>query len=286
MNSPAVSSVASSRPDTPATPLSAASPTRLLSANPSRRAAEIFVLGYSPVWMLAIAVVVLTRAPTGWSDIGHLVLGAGLALPLYVIPLLRPFAADRDTPWLERHITRYGIAIALCTLVQTYFGSALFFDRLGMEYHFHVTWILNRTPVFLYFLTLAYFSTYYVLLSLGVRYLRTRFAPSRAALWLVTALLCYAVAFGETFFMASDRIRDLFSYRDRQFTLIYGSLCYGTLFLTTLPVFARLDEDSREPARSTSGARRPWPLLRDTLALNMLALMAYEVCANWIALKR
>ena len=99
---------------------------------------------------------------------------------------------------------------------------------------------------------------------------------------MVHAAVCYAVAFGETFFMASDRIRDLFSYRDRSFTLLYGSLCYGTLFFITLPLFARLDE-----APPTAALPRP-PLLalcRDALALNMLALIAYEVCANWIQYK-
>ena len=68
--------------------------------------------------------------------------------------------------------------------MQVWFGSDLFFDFLGMEYHFGVTWTAHRTPVFLYFMTIAYFSTYYAILQIVWRAFRTRFpdAPALARL--------------------------------------------------------------------------------------------------------
>src|SRR5205823_93917 len=97
-----------------------------------------------------------TQAFAHWGDLGHLALGLGLALPLWIVPLVTG---------RRGHIWRFNLWIGLFSLLQVYFGSALFFDVLHMEYKFPVTWIVHRTPLFLYPLTIVYFSTYYVVMS-------------------------------------------------------------------------------------------------------------------------
>jgi cycloeucalenol cycloisomerase len=221
---------------------------------------ERFLLVYSVVWIGAVALVTLTRAFTRWGDLGHLALGVGLAAPLWIAPAV---ARQRGHAW------RFNLWIGLFSLLQVYFGSALFFDVLGMEYHFPVTWILNRTPIFLYPMTIAYFSTYYVVMSLVWRRFRARYpcAPTVTRL-AVLAALGYATAFAETFSMANPYLAEYFLYRNKTFALLVGSLCYGTVFVVSLPLVFRLDEPDRP-----SPARIVW----DVLAVNMVVLVCYEL---------
>ena len=52
--------------------------------------------------------------------------------------------------------------------------------------------------------------------------------------------------------------------------LLVGSVCYGTLFFVSLPVFLRIDEDPRAP---TPASR----LFFHTMGANLVILCAYEV---------
>jgi len=240
---------------------------RWLSSNPEKRSTERALLGYSPLWIAVISYVMFGGAFRHWGDAEHLLLGVGLALP----------------PWLlmlrSRHARRAIGLITLYSFVQCWFGSKLFFESFGMEYHFHVsarfTW--NGTPAFLYFLTVAYFCTYYTALVILWRAFRTRYpAAPRPLRLLVRALLSYAVAFAETATMANHALADYFSYRDPGWVMRYGSICYGTIFFITLPQFYDLDEhaDTGESA---------WRLTRDALAYNLLILICYEGYAWLIA---
>jgi cycloeucalenol cycloisomerase len=222
--------------------------------NPAKRWTERFVLAYSIVWVAAVVTVMATGAFTHWGDWGHMALGVGLAAPLWIAPF---FAPDGGA-----YFWRFNLWIGLFSLLQVYFGSALFFDVLHMEYHFPVTWIVNRTPLFLYPMTIAYFSTYYAVMTLLWREISTR-APSLR--WPALLLLGYAVAFAETGGMANQWLRDYFSYRDKWFVLIWGSAVYGSIFVLSMPFVFRMDE------------RMPWrKILGEVLAVNMASLCAYE----------
>jgi cycloeucalenol cycloisomerase len=242
-----------------------------LADHPARRWNERFVLVYSAVWIAVVAAVVLTRAVAHFGEIGYLALGVGLALPLWAVPLVWGPAEEKGRPIAERYSVKAMVFIALMSFIQCYFGSILFFEGLGMKYGFPVRLVLNGTPVFLYFMTVAYFSTYYVALQWAARALR-RLAPRAGLLpsLLALAALSYAVAFGETFFMASDTLRDWFSYGDKSFVLRWGSLCYGTVFFLSAPLFFRIDE---RPERPSALARVTW----EALGANMLILIVYEL---------
>jgi cycloeucalenol cycloisomerase len=223
----------------------------VLSEDPDKRWTEKFILIYSPVWIAVIVVVMATQAFTRWGDLGHMALGVGLTLPLYVVPLLLK---------KRGHIWRYNLWVGLFGLLQTYFGSYLFFDVLHMEYHFPVTWILNRTPLFLYFLTIVYFSTYYVVMSILWR--QVKGGPLEIPALLV---LGYATAFAETGGMANQWLHDYFIYRDKWFVLLWGSAVYGSIFVLSLPYVFRLGPSTP-----------PKKIVGEVLAVNMAALIAYE----------
>lgn len=255
---------------------------RWLSSNPSKRWAERFVLCYSPFWIAAIVVCEVTHVFARWGDVGHLAFGLALALPVWLVPLGWPGEADRGVPLAARHIVRFNVFIAAWTFLQVYFGSDLFFDVLGMEYHFPVTWILHRTPLFLYLVTIAYFSTYYVVLQIAWRAFRTRFPSAPWPLRLaVLAALGYATAFAETSGMATSAMHDYFLYRDKSFTLLFGSLCYGSIFVVSLPLVYRLDEQVQPDGRRTLRS-----LLWDACAANTIVLILYAVYAALVSRPR
>ncbi len=255
---------------------------RLLSTNPSKRWAELFLLAYSPVWIGVVIACEVTRIFARWGDVGHMALGVGLALPIWLVPTGWPGAADRALPLHRRHIVRFNFFILVWTFLQVWFGSDLFFDFLGMEYHFPVTWTAHRTPVFLYFLTIAYFSTYYVVLQIAWRAFRTRFPEAPfVARFAVLAVLGYCVAFAETSGMATELMRQYFLYRDKTFTLVYGSLCYGTIFVVSVPLVYRLDEEAQPDGRRTLAS-----LFWDACAANTVVLIFYAIYAAVIARPR
>lgn len=255
---------------------------RWLSANPSKRWTERFVLFYSPIWIAVIGVCELTHVFARWGDVGHLAFGFALALPIWLVPLGWPGAADRALPLASRHIVRFNVFIAAWTFLQVWFGSDLFFDFLGMEYHFPVHWTWHRTPVFLYLVTVAYFSTYYVILQIAWRGFRTRFPSAHPLVRVaVLAVLGYAVAFCETAGMATDAMHEYFLYRDKTFTLLYGSLCYGTIFVVSLPLVYRLDEEAQPDGRRSLGS-----LLWDACAANTAVLIFNAIYAGLITRPR
>lgn len=212
---------------------------------------ERLVLVYTPIWIGVVAAAIFSGAAGRWGEAPLEALGIGLAIPVWAIGLAGPGGA------------RFALLVTLFALVQNWFGTWLFFDLFGMQYHFHATRVWNGTPAFLYFLTVPYFATYYVVLRIGWRAARSRF-PSTSARWISRALLSYAIAFAETAGMATERTRAYFSYRDPAWVMKWGSIAYGIIFFVSLPLFYDLDE--KQPIRA---------LVRDALACNMLALCGY-----------
>ena len=249
-----------------------------LAADPAKRWMERFVLVYTPVWIAVATACMATRVFAHLGEAGHLAIGLGLSAPLWLVPLFAAPPSERERPFAERHSTRFHLWIGLFSLLQVYFGSGLFFDVLGMEYHFPVKLIVHRTPLFLYFLTVAYFSTYYVAMSLVWRAFRRRWpsAPALARL-VVLCALGFTVAFAETASMANPLMRDYFLYRDKRFALEFGSMSYGSIFVLSLPFVFRLDEEPTAPRPRLSA------LALEVLAVNMLALIGYEL---WAAVLR
>lgn len=96
--------------------------------------------------------------------------------------------------------------------------------------------------------------------------------PRRLLLGLAALALAYAVSFGETLFMASDLISDLFWYADKPRMLRYGSLFYACYFLVSLPLLYPMDEPPG-PAYS------PGRAALEALAAGMLVFMILDALA-------
>src|SRR5262245_9274761 len=102
------------------TPLPAAG-FSLLADDPARRATERFALAYSPVWIAVVALVMIAHLVDGWGEVGFLAFGVALAVPPW-LRVLFPGRASPDAalPIAQRHVTRFALAVALCTFVQSW----------------------------------------------------------------------------------------------------------------------------------------------------------------------
>lgn len=248
---------------------------RLLSRNPAKRVVERFYLAYTPVWALACAGVMLTGVAERWGDIEFMAFGVALWLPVLVVPLVWRAPEDRGKkPW-----RLYGFKMHACLFLLAICGNYItcyFYDVLHMHYGFATQWNIRKVPLFLYFLTVAYFSTYYVLLACGYRFLRS-LLPTGAPGWmrgLMVIPVSLGVALLETLTHANPFMKRLFCYDDLPFMLWFGTIMYGTWFMITLPFWFTIDE---EPGRET-----PWSyVLMSFLASFALILVSSELF-KWV----
>jgi cycloeucalenol cycloisomerase len=254
-----------------------------LGDDPAKAWAELFFLAQTPLWMAAVALVIVTGWIHGWGDVGYLVFGFVAAAPAVLGPLLLRSRPDRDQPFWQAYWFRFNVWCFILVAFGTYFGTAYFFALMGMRYGFPVEWTLEAevvgagdgaVPLFMYPITQAYFVTYYAVGVVILRGLRRRFCLGRIGSALVIAVLAYATAFAETFFMANEQLSAYFSYADRARMLAYGSFGYAIYFVVGLPMVYRMDED---------GTR--WPLRRvivEALATCMMILVGLEVWAKLV----
>ena len=273
-------------------------PSPWFSADPGQAWAERFFLLYSPVWIALVAWALLSGAVLTWDDPAYLGFGVLVGAPPVVVPALlhRRVPALRATPWHQSYWFKFNLWIFLFVFVGTYFLTHYFFDVLGMRYAFPTHYsggaaLVGRTraeiPLFMYPLTQAYFVTYHVALLVALRRVRGLLgvperAPSnmsnktlswarRLAVAVVMVALAYAVAFAETFFMASDAIAAYFSYADKPRMLTYGSLFYACYFLVSLPLLARLG------ARTSPGQAALSSLAAGMLVFFILDLLTWLI---------
>lgn len=274
-------------------------PSRWLAADPGKAWAERFFLLYSPVWIALVAWALLSGAVLAWDDPTYLAFGLVVGAPPVLVPALlhRRVPALAATPWHQSYWFKFNAWIFLFVFVGTYVLTHYFFDVLGMRYTFPTRWnggaaLVGRSradiPLFMYPLTQAYFVTYHVAMLVVLRRVRGLLGlpppgaadmspePSRLvrrlAFALVTVALAYAVAWGETFFMAVDAIAPYFGYADKARMLTYGSLFYACYFLVSLPLLARLDEPP--------GARTPLgQAVLSSLAAGMLVFLILDLLA-------
>ncbi|MFO0552863.1 MAG: hypothetical protein U0271_31025 [Polyangiaceae bacterium] len=264
------------------------------SENPDKAWTERVLLVSSLAWIAMMAAVVLTGAMRRWSDVGYLVFSLACAAPMTALPVGLWFARRAKLEGSPRFRDSYLLKLLLFVFVVmffgTYVGTAYFFDLMGMRYAFPTKWVfesgvVGRTgghvPVIMYPLTQAYFMTYFTVLTVADRAVSSvlglrdgRSLAHSAGRAVVVLCLAYAIAFAETFFMATDLMKDLFSYEKHGKMLAIGSIGYASYFIVGLPIVRRFDE--RAPQH---GVARP---LVDALASSMLTLVLLEVYAKLV----
>jgi cycloeucalenol cycloisomerase len=241
----------------------------LFAPHPGKRRAEQLWLAYTPVWGLVCAVVMVGGFAERWGDLGLLTLGVVIALPAVLLPLRGSSAEERSRPLHDRAGFKLALSVVAFSFMLNYTQTPFFFDVLHAHFGFHSTINIRNNPVFLYFMTVAYFSTYCVLLMMAQRATQRllRGAPAGVR-WLGVAVCCVAVACLEAVLNANPFTQRLYCFDDVPFALWFGSLVYGVSFLCILPVWIRIDE--------RPGERMPcW---------HVLAFVAAAVYADSLAL--
>ncbi len=259
---------------------------RWLSANPDKAWAERVLLLYTPAWMVAVGVIMVTGWIHALGDVGFMLFSLAVAAPAVLAPALLHRRNGTPRPWWRSYWLKLNVWSAILVFGGTYFGTAYFFDLMGMRYGFDVTWTLQSpvvgrhggtVPLFMYPLTQAYFVSYFVLMTVAYRRLRTRVRPPGRALLVLG--LAYAIAFAETLAMANPLIEGAFAYADRGRMLLLGSWGYAVYFIIGLPMAFAIDEPTQEdPAPD-------WPLRRvafHAVGAYMLILCGLEVWAQLI----
>lgn len=228
-----------------------------------------------------MAVVVLSGWLRSWGDLGFLAFSCFAAFPMTLGPVL---VARRARRGFHAYLLKLNLYVGVLVFFGTYFGTHYFFDLMGMRYAFPTQLVFDaellgrsgsHVPVFMYPLTQAYFMTYFTVLVVAERGIRRRLPIARTsplAAALLVGALSYGVAFAETFFMATDLMKDLFAYEKKGRMLLVGSFGYAVYFVVGLPMVRDLDEPDRRWTLRHTGLR--------ALAACMLILLLLEVWAK------
>ncbi|GEM_PF-1688182 len=260
-----------------------------LSRNPSKRITELYWLAYTPVWGGVSAVVMLGGFAERWGDWECMVYGLVLALGAVLGPtLLRPREEQRRaivrTTGFKMSLSVAGLAFGL-----NYTQTPFFWDVLHMHYGFNTQINIANNPVFLYFVSVAYFSTYAALCCISFRMLR-RALVGRSRLLMGSAYVVapMLMAFLETALNANPSIARLFCYDDLTFMMWFGSLAYGAAFVFVLPLWMAIDETHEDP---TSPQTSPFFILIGLCAvlyadLITLDLLRYHVAPHFTVVEQ
>lgn len=229
-----------------------AGPSRKLSvfsAHPGKRAVEKLWLSYTLVWGAVCAVVMVLGFAERYGDVELMLLGAGIAVPAMVLPLCVRAGEERELPWHDTAGFKLMLSVVSFSVLLNYTQTPFFFDVLHAHFGFRSTINIRHNPVFLYLMTIAYFSTYAVLLMMAYRVSQQVLATT--ARWvrvLGAGLACLLVAALETVLNANPFTRHLYCFDDMTFALWFGSLAYGLSFMFILPVWIGIDERTNERA--------------------------------------
>ncbi|MCA9611296.1 MAG: hypothetical protein KC586_00925 [Myxococcales bacterium] len=215
-------------------------PRAVLSPHPAKAAVERWWLLYTPIWGAVAGAVMLSGWAESWKDVECMIFGVVLAAGA-LVPLVRPHETERALPFFSRTSTKLCLSVVLFAFGLNYAQTPFFFDVLHMRYGFDVTWTIDRNPVFLYLVTIAYFATYAALAGVAFRFLAKK-VPGRTWGWMPWTLAPIAIAFAETALNANPWLESLFCYDDLVFALWFGTLVYAFSFVVALPMWMAIDE--------------------------------------------
>lgn len=234
---------------------------------------ERYWLSYTLVWGAVTAATMLSGIAEHWGDVELMILGVSLALGAVVPPLVRPHPEERRLPFAQRPAVKLAGSVVGFSFLMNYFCTPYFYEVLHMHFGFAASITIDENPVFLYFMTVAYFATYLVLVCAAYRWARARL-PERWG-WL-GGLSAFAVALLETVLNANPFMARLFCFDDMPFMLWFGTLSYGVCFCFTLPVWMRIDD---APDRSIAPGR----VAVEVAAAMMAIVIAFELLRHLVA---
>jgi cycloeucalenol cycloisomerase len=258
----------------------------LFSSNPDKAWVERFFLAYTPIWISLMAVMMFTGWAGSWGNAALLAHSLVVALPVLLVPMYLARRHPSAQPWHQRYWFKANVYLAIFSFIGNYFGSAYFFDVLGMVYGFgnastHLEASLvgsshQRVPLIMYFYTQAYFMTYHATANIALRQLRRLRLPYPKLFFaFCVCAVGYAWAWAETKGMANPMMADLFHYEKMDFMLRYGSAIYALYFIASFPIYSLMDERIEKPwslAQAAAGA----------LSAGMITLTLLDFAAKWV----
>jgi cycloeucalenol cycloisomerase len=217
-----------------------------IETQPSKRAYELFVASYTPVWIFCFAIIIAFQLYEQFTAVTYLQVCGGLALPFVLQPLVLPTAGfqspDSKRPFWERYALKANLWLAVYSFIGNYWYTHYFYSVLKAAYTMP-SHRLNNVPIAMFLATHFYFSTYHFLSNALLRKVVTTFVPGfrRTVLYgSVILAFSYFTAFMETLTISSY---PYYSFEDRNMAYTIGSAFYAIYFLVSFPAFFHFDND-------------------------------------------
>ena len=213
---------------------------------PSKRAYELFVAVYTPIWIGIFGVVVVLQLYEDFTAMSYLLLCGGLALPLMLQPLFLPSAGfqspDAKRPWYERYSFKANLWLAVYSFIGNYWYTHYFYSVLKAAYTMPAH-RLNNVPIAMFLATHFYFSTYHFFSNALLRKVVTTYQAgfARNVLFVsVVLVFAYFTAFMETLTISSY---PYWKFEDRHMAYTVGSAFYGIYFIVSFPGFFAFERE-------------------------------------------
>lgn len=237
---------------------------------PSKRAYEVFVAQYTPVWMGAMAVIVALQLYEDFSPHMYIYVCGGLALPFVLQPILWPLGPDAQRPLLQRYAFKANLWLAVYSFIGNYWYTHYFYSVLQAAYTMPNAIRLNNVPIAMFLATHFYFSTYHMFSNLLLRKVVTAYQPHPLRTFLfasVVGVFAYFTAFMETLTIAAY---PYWTFADRSMAYTVGSAFYGIYFLVSFPAFYFFD--AHIDAANASKSYGVWDTIVSSCGYGMMIL--------------
>ena len=213
-------------------------------AFPSKRFGEKIVLGYTPVWMLIVAVIVKWKLYESYQSNDYISLGLVLISPCLFLPLV---LADKDENLLslhQRYSFKANVFIGILSYLGNHFYTHYFYNVLGMRYTGPLAsgFQINQVPVSMFLMTHVYFLSYHVIVTKLLRLL-VSICDNKLYqnIGMASGVIVFAIltAFLETYTISNF---PYYTYPDYYTMLTKGSVFYSLFLIVTFPLFYFIDE--------------------------------------------
>lgn len=259
-----------------------------LQTEPSKRAYELFVVTYTPIWIGAFAVIVATGIYENFTAWSYLLVCGGLALPFLLQPILLPTAGfdspDARRPLLQRYAFKANVWLAVYSFIGNYWYTHYFYSVLQAAYTMPSVHRLNNVPIAMYLATHFYFSSYHFFSNALLRKVVTTFEAGflRHVLFVsVVVVFSYFTAFMETLTISAY---PYWTFEDRNMAYMVGSAFYGIYFLVSFPAFyffdRHIDDNDDNNKAKNKLTRRPqvtvWDAIVSACGYGMMILILLD----------
>lgn len=248
------------------------------AAHSSKAFGECFVFYYSLVWISVLGIIVWSGWYEYFSSNDYILVGAAIAIPCFVAPLLFASKAEKNIPILQRYIIKANVFVFILGYIGNHFYTHYFYSVLGMRYTGPLGpgkgLEINGVPVSMFLCTHPYFMTYHVLVSPVLRAAKAYMKDYKFKTLIfaaVVVVIAFCTAIMETWTISGF---PYYTYPDYTTMLTKGSLFYGTFFVVTYPWFFRIDEDLGYPL---------WTMKR-VVTEALTAMMVVLLCADFLKL--